>query len=431
MYKAVIRRALFGRKFQRTQAQLAMGETANDDEDEDDDNDDAVAMWHYFVHFPGWKVSHDRWASAPDVFVMDEATIAYADCLTKEHRELHKRMSLKSKGKKLKRYQKVNAVQFLAEWSKRMNQITAELPEGTLKQALDRWHMSRQGSFKKKQEADKQEEEAEMEKPPSADRSQALPAVASIPPKKRRKMSLLPLPPDVVENEMKLQKDGLSSKQRSTVSITLPLGLKKILVEQWELICQCDMLPVLPSAFTIHQALESYLASKECPTAVANGDLKTTNKESGVTKPTGEPKPSSSDSSPSLNPGEWKIMADGISQLFNESLRVRLLYEKELKQLDLDLAAAEIDYTQAYGCEHLLRLFVKLPDILSDNLTPQQYRPIVAKVNDLIRFLHKNHATFFQQQNKKGPLHISNNGGSSPAKRQKPSADADTSSLNA
>lgn len=405
MYKAIIRRALFGYKFQRAQAQLAMGEDIDDEEDEEnEDVDDAVAMWHYFVHFPGWKVMYDRWASAPDVFVVDTPTTMYAEGLAKEHRALHKRMS-SGGNRRLKRHQRVNAIKFLAEWSKRMHQITAELPEGALKQALERWQLSRKGSLLKDDEMkEKGVETRETSGEQEAQNTSSTSTTAF--PKKRRNMSLLPLPPEFVKEEKNLRRHGLAAKQRSKVSITLPFGLKKTLVEQWELICQCDMLPVLPSKFTIRQALEAYVASKNSDTAAPDNCLT----KNGPESPSNVAEISSSN-----QVEEWRVMADGIAQMFNESLPVRLLYAKEVSQFDLNVKGTDQDYTTVYGCEHLLRLFVKLPDIIGDNLPHQQCRPIVAKVNDLARFLHKNHAAVFQQQNiKQAPPN-----GPSPAKKQK------------
>jgi hypothetical protein len=280
MYKAIIRRALLGRQFKRPSAQLAMGEQTGDDnddydkadndndgengnhindtirDDEDIDNDDdedtpssCPAMWHYFVHFPGWKVSRDRWASQADVFDVDAETTAYVERLNQEHKALYKSMSSAGNKTKVKRQQKkVSGVQFLTEWSKRLHQITSELPAGgMLRAALDRWQASRQhastgGTRKKESPAAKQ--------PVKTDTATASPPTNSQPKKQRRNNNnkkdslLIPLSPELVQNEVRFRHEGLTtgrlwSLSKMMTNIPLPLGLKTILVEQWELIFQC------------------------------------------------------------------------------------------------------------------------------------------------------------------------------------------------
>jgi hypothetical protein len=100
----------------------------------------------------------------------------------------------------------------------------------------------------------------------------------------------------------------------------------------------------------------------------------------------------------------WIDMANGIAMLFDEALQDRLLYQEEVPQLrvlDSIPAYSMTRYSEIYGCEHLLRLFVRLPGMLSDALTDAETRPILAKVNDLLRFLNKNQPTLFVQSCRK------------------------------
>lgn len=78
--------------------------------------------------------------------------------------------------------------------------------------------------------------------------------------------------------------------------------------------------------------------------------------------------------------------------LFDEALPDRLLYQEELPQLRVIDTVPEYSMTpfsELYGCEHLLRLFVRLPEMLAGELSEAEARPIIAKVNDFVRFLHK------------------------------------------
>lgn len=63
-------------------------------------------------------------------------------------------------------------------------------------------------------------------------------------------------------------------------------------------------------------------------------------------------------------------IARGIKDYFNQALQVTLLYKLERSQLhDLSRSAenGDLSMDQIYGVEHLCRLFVKLPQLLSPN----------------------------------------------------------------
>jgi len=49
----------------------------------------------------------------------------------------------------------------------------------------------------------------------------------------------------------------------------------------------------------------------------------------------------------------------------------------------------------------LLRMFTRLPDLLVQDLTPEEYKPIFAKLNDFTRFLHKNQSLYLTASHRK------------------------------
>ncbi|XP_074378627.1 protein MRG2-like [Apium graveolens] len=60
------------------------------------------------------------------------------------------------------------------------------------------------------------------------------------------------------------------------------------------------------------------------------------------------------------------------------------------------LSAENIPPSVAYGAQHLLRLFVKLPEILQDvNIEEEMRMKLEHEILGLIKFLEENQSTFF------------------------------------
>lgn len=257
----------------------------------------------------------------------------------KEKHELQKQLSRKVKGKKA--WQTIDGAEFLQIWTRRVRQINQESDVKGRDDNLD-------GEGKKQQE------------------------IAN----KKTRWSKA-----VVLNELKLRESGLTRKRQVSESnkVPLPLSLKKVLVEQWEFITKCNMVPQLPANKTVRQVLEEYYRGKT--------SFNTSSEDKDEEEKTTEE-------------DQWRRMVDGIAQVFDEALPDRLLYREELLQLRV-LEKSEVmeskKYSEVYGCEHLIRLFVRLPDMLKGVVDEEESRTILAKVNDFVRFLHKNHADVFNQ----------------------------------
>ena len=384
MYIAVIRRHLFGPQFHK-QVDVGLVDSLEEANEKSQCNDD-FRMWHYFVHFDFWNVNFDRWVSESDVFVISDEVTALAERIAQEHRSLQLEMR-KTGVKGKKSFQTVNGAAFLKEWKKRLLKIHQEFG---VDQSTD--------LPAQKSQADDCEESDHIDKEPRKTFSWTKAALS---------------------NELKYRQQGLTSRRipNATNGISIPFALKKLVVQQWEYINQCEMMPCIPASTTIRQALNQYLNSKNVrhsssigsvmPTAV---NVHTATGSSDGTISSGVP-----DSTISTNDGshefqddgreqEWRDMVDGIAMLFDESLESRLLYREELPQLRTICSMVEFSmtpYSELYGCEHLLRLFIRLPEMLADNLPDDECRQIMAKVNDFIRFLHKNHTSLFTQTHRK------------------------------
>jgi mortality factor 4-like protein 1 len=377
LYLAVVRRHLYGPQFHK---QVEMGLVHSIEEAQEKSQlEDETLTWHYFVHFDHWNVNFDRWVSEKDMFVISDQVAGAAKRISDEHRALQLEMrKARTKGKKS--YQTVNGAMFLREWNIRLKKIHEELGFDQSKgMSVEDAHCV----------SDESEHSAKI---PIKSFSWTKAALST---------------------ERKYRDQGLTSRDLSN-GIVIPFTLKKILVQQWEYVNQCQMLPCVPAPITIRQVLKKYLESKNIMDSspkfvdVSEGDDIMTSinscrhevDESAID-------PIASDISAGKDIGreqEWRDMTDGIAMLFDESLESRLLYREELPQLHTIYSIQEyrvLPFSELYGCEHLLRLFIRLPEMLAGNVPDDEGRVIMAKLNDFIRFIHKNQTSLLTQTHRK------------------------------
>ncbi|KAH1124129.1 hypothetical protein GLYMA_06G043300v4 [Glycine max] len=85
----------------------------------------------------------------------------------------------------------------------------------------------------------------------------------------------------------------------------------------------------------------------------------------------------------------------GLSCYFDKALPVMLLYKNEHQQYQ-EACPANVFPSAIYGAEHLLRLFVKLPELLFHaSIEEKTLVELQAHLIDFLRFLQKNQSTFF------------------------------------
>ena len=93
---------------------------------------------------------------------------------------------------------------------------------------------------------------------------------------------------------------------------------------------------------------------------------------------------------------------EGMRTYFNQSLGSILLYKYARKQFrDLKETAAGKDkpLVELYGAEHLLRLFVKLPELLAQcKMQREHMQVLVSKLMELLKFIQANKAKYFVTQ---------------------------------
>jgi len=384
LYEAVIRRSMFGMTRQK---QIHMHES----EEEQDEKEE----WHCFVHYLGWNVSWDRWVSERNIYEV-----------TDKNRELAKKLHQAVKYAKKKHGRK--SPQIMVELAQRMKQLEQERRLEERREEL-----AKQGIVM-------QEEEVQVAQENTTKFTKAY-----------------------FKKELALREQDLQGKRKQSHAekLVLPFLLKKVLVEEWEVISQCGMVPTLPvdNTVTVRQVLDNYLESKigkpvdngiqaaAAPDNVgvaateaesvakeadhdslaandASGDSKvaTVNQVAAAveTKDTPLEGDLEKDESAKKQEQEWQEMVDGIALLFDQAAASRLLYRQEVPLHEWILQHddyGKLRYCQVYGCEHLLRLFVRLPALLADQLSDAEARPIFSKLNDFVRYLQKHQATIFQQ----------------------------------
>ncbi|KAL3921445.1 MAG: hypothetical protein SGPRY_004902 [Prymnesium sp.] len=139
-------------------------------------------------------------------------------------------------------------------------------------------------------------------------------------------------------------------------ALRLPHSMKLKLLEDWERITRERKLVPLPRSPSISEMLEEFLQTKA--------------KRSSHERLYGE-------------------VVDGIRSYFNQALNALLLYKYERKQYrDLKEEDKAKPLVDIYGAEHLLRLYVKLPELLVQcSLQKDHMTVLLAKLVELLKFM--------------------------------------------
>ncbi|XP_069149217.1 nuA4 complex subunit EAF3 homolog isoform X2 [Solanum lycopersicum] len=147
------------------------------------------------------------------------------------------------------------------------------------------------------------------------------------------------------------------------VKIQIPSTLKKQLVDDWEFIMHQNKLVKLPRSPTVDDILTKYLEYRS-------------KKDGMMTDSVGE-------------------ILNGIRCYFDKALPALLLYKKERQQYH-EAVSDNVSPSSVYGAEHLLRLFVKLPELIAyAKIDEESLTKLQQKFLDFLKFLQKNQGTFF------------------------------------
>lgn len=159
-----------------------------------------------------------------------------------------------------------------------------------------------------------------------------------------------------------IEKDNASTEK--LVKIPIPATLKKQLVDDWDFVTQQDKLVKLPRIPNVDAILIKYLEYR-------------IKKDGTMTDYVAE-------------------ILNGLRSYFDRALPMMLLYKKERQQFQEAIYHPDLSPSTVYGAEHLLRLFVKLPELLACvNIEEETLIGMQQKFIDFLKFLQKNQSTFF------------------------------------
>ncbi|KAI4321503.1 hypothetical protein MLD38_034873 [Melastoma candidum] len=157
------------------------------------------------------------------------------------------------------------------------------------------------------------------------------------------------------------EKGALSSGK--LVSIRLPAVLKKQLTDDCEFITHLGKLVKLPRVPNVDDITKKYLNYRM--------------KKDGLVA------------------DSVREIMKGLQCYFDKVLPIMLLYKTERHQYEQAITD-NVPPSMVYGAEHLLRLFVKLPELLLHaNIEEETLTELRQKLTEFLKFLQKNQSTFF------------------------------------
>ena len=147
------------------------------------------------------------------------------------------------------------------------------------------------------------------------------------------------------------------------LTFNIPPALRKQLMDDCEFVTQMQKLVELPRSPNVDDILKKYTDSK------MKKDGRISNSVEEILK--------------------------GLRCYFDNALPVMLLYNNERKQYEKTVSG-DVSPSTVYGAEHLLRLFVKLPELLIHvKMAEETLKELQDEFVDILRFLRNNQSSLF------------------------------------
>ncbi|CAO3652900.1 unnamed protein product [Cunninghamella blakesleeana] len=163
------------------------------------------------------------------------------------------------------------------------------------------------------------------------------------------------------EEEEETDKERLDYLNKPEIRLDIPSALKCQLVDDWENVTKNQQLVPLPRDPSITQILEQYKKY--------NIEKKKTCK----------------------NPELLDEVLHGLCMYFNRAIGTMLLYQFERQQFsDVRKKYVSKDMTDIYGAEHLLRLYVQLPNLMAHTSMDELSTRVLSEyLYDVLKYLQK------------------------------------------
>ena len=162
-----------------------------------------------------------------------------------------------------------------------------------------------------------------------------------------------------------------SEQEEAEIRVELSASLKRELITQWERVTLQGELLSLPRSVTAAEVLRRFEADAKKKARSAE---------------------------------QAELAADcaaGLKAYFDGALRPSLLYAEERAQAEAALASGEggnakKEPSAVYGAEHLLRLFVKLPELMpTRDMDAAAAKAVQAKLTEVLRWMQRNASAHF------------------------------------
>nr|XP_023910879.1 protein MRG1-like isoform X1 [Quercus suber]XP_023910881.1 protein MRG1-like isoform X3 [Quercus suber]POF12211.1 protein mrg1 [Quercus suber] len=184
--------------------------------------------------------------------------------------------------------------------------------------------------------------------------------------KQVRASQIIPKRPNAAR--AKKRKNDSASKEKGMIldklaNIQIPPPLKKQLVDDCDFIAHLGKLVKLPRAPNVDEILKKYLGYRM-------------KKDNSIADSVGE-------------------ILKGLRCYFDKALPAILLYKSERWQYKKAISV-DVSPSTVYGAEHLLRLFVKLPELLYyANIEEETLMELQQELVEFLKFLQKHRSAFF------------------------------------
>lgn len=299
----------------------------------------------YYIHYNGWNKNWDEWVPESRVLKHNEAGLQKQ----KELNNAHGYGAVKKASKGGRKSEK-------KETEKKEEKEKMEKEEKEKEKEKKGSSTSQAGTKKKEEKASPAATVVSAAPSTSVATSERTSAASSPAPEPKRKR------PRVDATTVETEEVFMS---RIEVKIKIPEELKPWLVDDWDLITRQKMLVNLPCKQNADTILDDYVKSK---TAKSN-----VNKDAII-----------------------ETMA-GVKDYFNVMLGTQLLYKFERPQYS-EITAEHPDKLMSalYGASHLLRLFVRLGQMLAYTALDERcVQIILTHIHDFLKYMLKNSATLF------------------------------------